>query len=227
MRLKFYSKMAVSGSEPLRTVVTASSVVEGSFAQELFLDFEKVRKFHKLSSLPPFKADPHKWADLCVGHGADFRSIIDLWLVECCKSADPIALPLSCDLGEVPLSCVVRSDPFLPHACDSCSVVFASPQALGLHKRRVHGFMNPIRRMIWGSCCPICALEFHSRPRLIQHISYDSPSCRSDFLESEPLELSVEVTRTLDARDAVTSRANRRAGLPERQAVVPAMPGGT
>ena len=105
-----------------------------------------------------------------------------------------------------------------------CSEAFASKQALGLHKRRVHQFLIPIRRMVWGTRCPICSVQFHSRPRLIQHLAYDAQVCRREFLDGEPLELPDEVIKRLDAIDAVKARSNRRAGLPERFAFVPALP---
>ena len=36
--------------------------------------------------------------------------------------------------------------------------------------------------------------------------------------------LSADFIRQLDAKDAILARQNRRAGLPERQAVLPALP---
>ena len=64
-------------------------------------------------------------------------------------------------------------------------------------------------------------MQFHTRPRLIQHLTYDNVVCRSSFLAGE--ELSVEHTRLLDAADAVQAKANRRAGLPQRFASKPAV----
>jgi hypothetical protein len=220
MRLRFYSKLVVNASEALRTVLSALVEVPSSFSCELAANFKRLAKFNKLVEMPPFASDPHKWADLCSRSGHEFRCIVDLWVKSFCGGAGLVEIPLS----EVPglLPAVVRSDPFLPFQCEECGLAFASVQALGLHRRRVHNYMHPIRRMVWGSLCPVCGIQFHTRPRLIQHLAYDSTSCKAVFLDGEPLELSVDFIRTLDAADAVKARTNRRAGLPERFAEVPA-----
>lgn len=121
------------------------------------------------------------------------------------------------------LPTVARSDFFLPHGCIECGEAFASVQARGLHRRKTHEYMHPIRRMVWGSLCPICHVEFHSRPIFVQHLAYDGKSCREVFVDGEPFELSTDFIRQLDTIDVKVARANRRPGLPETQAVVPVM----
>ena len=50
-------------------------------------------------------------------------------------------------------------------------------------------------------------------------LSFDGRCCRAEFLAGEPLEFSAVFIRQLDVKDAFLARQNRRAGLPERQAV--------
>ncbi len=76
-----------------------------------------------------------------------------------------------------------------------------------------------------GSRCPYCDLKFGSRPRLLQHMSHDKPSCGATLMERKPLLLPGDIVRDLDARDRLVSRASRRAGLPERLALVPVFVG--
>ena len=45
-----------------------------------------------------------------------------------------------------------------------------------------------------------------------------------EFLAGEPLELSADFIRQLGVKDAVLARLYRRPGLPERQAVLQALP---
>ena len=45
-----------------------------------------------------------------------------------------------------------------------------------------------------------------------------------EFLAGEPLELSADSIRQLGVKDAVLARQMFRAGLPERQAVLQALP---
>ena len=63
-----------------------------------------------------------------------------------------------------------------------------------------------------------------TRPRLIQHLAYDSVLCRRTFMEGEPLALDPLVVKELDKRDSAMAKANKRAGLPVRHAFMPAMP---
>jgi hypothetical protein len=216
-RLKFFSRVAVDASEAFRTVLSASVLVVGSYANALVEAFTLVRAFRKLASMPLFTDDPHRWSDLASLHAADFKEIVGMWLD---SRVGQVRVSLCAD----DVSRSVCTDVFLPYVCSLCNLAFASAQALGQHKRRVHGFINPIRLMVWGSLCPVCAVEFHTRPRLVQHLSFDGRSCREEFLAGEPLELPIDFIRQLDAKDAVLARQNRRAGLPERQAVLPALP---
>ena len=82
----------------------------------------------------------------------------------------------------------------------------------------------PIRTMVWGSRCTECQVQFFTRPRLIQHLAYDSVLCRRTFMEGEPLALDPLVVKELDKRDSAMAKANKRAGLPVRHAFMPAMP---
>ncbi len=87
---------------------------------------------------------------MCTVSGHEFRSIVELWVKSFCGKAGRAEVPLS----EVPdlLTAVVRSDPFLPFKCEECDLAFATVQSLGLHRRRIHGYVHPIRLMVWGSC---------------------------------------------------------------------------
>jgi hypothetical protein len=143
-------------------------------------------------------------------HGADFRSIIEQWLVSRRKVLSPVVEPLSLDR-----LLVARGDLYLLFACEVCGAAYPSKQGLGLHRQRCFGYALPIRTMAWGSRCPLCSVEFCSRLRLIQHLAYDSKSCRTEFLDGEPLSLPMEVIKALDKRDAEGARADRRAGYPK------------
>ena len=198
-------------------MLSATVLVAGSFAQALVGAIELAGAFKKFESMPPFTSDPHKWADLASIHGGEFKQLVDFWL------ASRVGQERVSTLGEVDLGRPVCSDMFLPYECATCSVAFSTKQGLGVHKRIRHGYGLNVRRMIWGTKCPQCNVEFHSRPRLLQHVAYDGVSCRLSFLESEPYELSLEQTKQLDEADAVAMRILRNRGLPQKLAVLPAM----
>ncbi len=92
----------------------------------------------------------------------------------------------------------------------------------GVHRRKVHFYTIPTRTRVWGSKCPVCMTKFHERPRLSQHLAYDSSSCKAIFEESEPLELDEATVAALDARDALVDKQKRHVGLPDSFAEAPA-----
>lgn len=64
MRLKLFSKLVPQASEALRTLLSATAAVKGTFANAVVLCFSIVRVFSKLAGFPEFEVDPHRWADL-------------------------------------------------------------------------------------------------------------------------------------------------------------------
>ncbi len=180
-------------------------------------NFVLLNEFPKLAELPKFSENPHKWTQLFSTCGAEFRQIVELWLAaRLGSSAHADTVASTNDLA------AAKGDPYLPFSCPECGDCFASKQAAGLHRRRSHQFVIPIRQMVWGNKCPECGVEFHTRARLIQHLAYDAKLCRASFLKSEPVVLPLALVKELDARDASTSRSMRHRGLPERHALEPA-----
>ncbi len=127
------------------------------------------------------------------------------------------------DSDELAVGVGCFADPYMPFLCDECGLSFCSKQARGQHRRRVHGHSLALRAVVWGSCCPSCSIEFSTRARFLQHMAYDKPACGRLLMESEPVLLPDELVKSLDARNAALSRSNRRVGLPERFAAVPAL----
>jgi hypothetical protein len=221
-RLKFFTKLTVHASEPLRTLLTAVAGISGTYSREVAANLETFSSFDKCSTMPPFSENPHRWGDSFRMAGMEFRELVDKWaLAQPCLfvQAQPSDSPGSSGGGVV-----AQADPFSPFGCPDCDMRFNSKQSLGLHKRRVHQFIHPIRTMVWGSKCTECHLEFHTRPRLIQHLAYDNAGCRASFLDGEPLELPRETVDALDLADSKRARAHKAVGLPIRFADIPALP---
>lgn len=221
-RVKGFSRLVVNASESVRTLLTSLSSVSGTYSAAIMSDLAVVGKFKKLSNLPAFAVDPHAWTDLMRSHGRDFADIIEQWLASRIVSGDQVQSFV--DSGEVPAVLVgCLADPYIPFLCADCGLSFCSKQARGRHRRRVHRHRLALRSAVWGSLCPSCGIQFGTRARLLQHMAYDQPLCGQLLMESEPLLLLAEVVQSLDARDAAVSKANRRIGLPERFAAVPAI----
>jgi len=105
----------------------------------------------------------------------------------------------------------VSDDEFM---CMQCGRCFASNMAVATHRAKAHGYRNPWALRVAGSFCSHCGTDYHTRPRLLQHLSrttFRSTAC-ADAVLTLPL-LTAEELLEADARDAAQARACRRAGL--------------
>ena len=97
--------------------------------------------------------------------------------------------------------------------CQFCSFPFKSKQGLAVHQYHKHGIKS-IMRMFVGlhSHCLCCLLEFHTRERLVRHLSDKSKFCKQYMLDSIT-PLSVEVADEYDrACNASELRLNVKLG---------------
>ena len=200
-------------------MLSATTAVAGSFSPALLRDFEVFGRCSKVVDCPDFAVDPHFWTQLVEHSGRDFCLLVDHWLVERTDGRCVSAV----EVQPVVDGPAARGDAYLPHVCELCDMAFSTKQGRGVHKRMVHGCTSDLRAMAWGSRCPQCEVEFHSRPRLLQHLGFDAPACRAAFLDSEPLMLEPGVVETLNERDRVAARANKALGLPAKHAAYPAV----
>ena len=99
------------------------------------------------------------------------------------------------------------------YICYECGQVSNSTRAWWNHRANQHGFVRDIRGHIDGEHCLACLTNFHTLPRLIRHISDDSPSCHCYYhkyvhaLTSEDLALSKAEYRRV-------CHEHRKQGLP-------------
>ena len=74
--------------------------------------------------------------------------------------------------------------------------------------------LSSVKAYIDGSgLCPICGSNFHSRLRVIAHVSYvRRPKCGDRLLSGECPKLSPAALSKLEAQDKVLLKAARREG---------------
>jgi hypothetical protein len=171
-------------------------------------------------SLKLFDDDPHAWSDLTFNHLLEYKEIVDVFVKE--NRTKRWLIPFIDGTEAADPQAVSFKDPYLPFTCEHCGDRFACAQACGVHRRTLHGFRIDVRSKVWGTRCPCCQKQFHERPRLIQHLAYDSARCKAIFAQGEFLSLPRDLVAQLDAQDASKARARRHLGLPERFAEVPA-----
>lgn len=145
VRTKFYGRLVASSPEASKTLLTATLDIQGSFAEALRQDMQDLRTCTKLRQMPDFAQDPHAWFDFTERYPAEYRDIVDIHVEERriragsnsldTPLAEDVAEPQAEPLGEIPRA---RTDWYLPLRCQECDLTFASSQARGVHRRKVH-----------------------------------------------------------------------------------------
>ena len=97
------------------------------------------------------------------------------------------------------------------YICPQCGAGFRGEAHLATHRQRAHGQLVAARRYVTGTTCRACKKNFHTRPRVIKHLQYQSSRCLPWLiLNSDPI--SADFARDLDARDAEMIGEERRTG---------------
>ena len=97
------------------------------------------------------------------------------------------------------------------YTCPQCGAGFRGEAHLATHRQRAHGQLVAARRYVTGTTCQACKKNFHTRPRVIKHLQYQSSRCLPWLiLNRDPI--SVDFARDLDARDAEMIGEERRTG---------------
>ena len=161
----------------------------------------------KLSGLPPPCDDIRSWESFITSFPRQWNTIITQITSE---------IPFDCDQSHseavVPIDCF----------CPECDRVFHSVHALNGHRMRVHGYRVPARAYIEGSICPTCLWQFHSRPRLLYHMSHTSSKCLMQYILRGASSLDPERVKQLNFEDAAVLRHRRRSGRHKLWAELPA-----
>jgi len=106
------------------------------------------------------------------------------------------------------------------YRCDICEDAFGSHRSLAAHRWSKHRIKSSVRQYVGDiSSCPICKVEFHTRSRLIKHLSERrvrakgrTRTCQDLFLNSSPLLIPQSDFLELEKRDALILARSRRQG---------------
>ena len=101
----------------------------------------------------------------------------------------------------------------LTFRCTQCTSQFSNNKALLQHRRSKHGFREPLTRHIDGSgVCPSCRTTFHTRLRLLAHVSdRRNQTCSLWILGNVP-SLSNDEIGTLEVNDREARNTARKNG---------------
>ena len=96
--------------------------------------------------------------------------------------------------------------------CLACDKAFDSPQALSVHLFSVHSIGRPFRQLVdHRTHCMQCMNDFHTRPRVIQHLMQGSERCAYLYRTTMPV-LTPRAVAALDKIDAEDAGKLKRRG---------------
>ena len=80
-----------------------------------------------------------------------------------------------------------------------CGSAHAHVCACTWHRWGKHKLRNPVRELVCTTVCIACMREFHTRERVLAHITASSPKCRGVYLEVRPdLDITAEEIKCLE-----------------------------
>ena len=96
--------------------------------------------------------------------------------------------------------------------CPQCGKTFSTHAALAVHQSRQHGWKMALRRYACDSVCRVCARNFHTRNRLLNHWHSGSTPCwRAVFRAYVPM--AQAEADALDIQDKDNHAAHHQRGL--------------
>jgi hypothetical protein len=152
----------------------------------------------------PEPTDAKRWFDFWVAQPFQWEKLVSLL----CYS-DSV-----CD----PVACVVPSADKTPLAvaCEMCPApcpAFKSQKALAQHQRVAHGLKSEARLYAdGGGVCGSCGTCFHTRLRLLSHLSDKRRAKCLDWLKQNRPPLSAKRVDVLDEADRASRNEARKAG---------------
>ena len=100
----------------------------------------------------------------------------------------------------------------LRYKCPECAAAFRGEAHLATHRQRTHNKLVAARSFVVNSRCPACRKDFHTRPRAIKHVQYQSGRCLP-WLLALGTPVSDDLARSLDIVDAERIGEERRSGI--------------
>ena len=172
----------------------------------------------KFAELKEPSLDMGPWAALWVEHPADWGCWCRLML----KTAATLQVVALGVLAAIPefsllvhagLSLAVEEDELLCHDCGRwCRTMVG----LTAHRQIVHGdggLAAMARARVGGSKCPVCEVDFRTRPRLIRHLCHGAKKCVDALKDGSIPVLPVDVVEALNLDDLRARSSRRKSGL--------------
>jgi hypothetical protein len=107
------------------------------------------------------------------------------------------------------------------YSCTQCPATFRTLTALRIHTTKNHLDRTNARYYARSGVCPACQVDFATRPRLIDHLTYKNTPCLN-LLRLSMAPMTDELQQQLSAQDAKNIAALAAQGYSATKALVPA-----
>ena len=190
--------MARNAPDSLRALLQVEAGQDGSWVQMLSRDIENMRSLlpKQLSSIGSLEEDAQAWNRVWCEHPRAWKGLVQKFASASLDFEKQQGFE-SGETGAVEKAGTPRAQ----YQCPECAKVFLSSRARATNESRVHGKRRPALAYARDGKCPCCSCDFHSRVRLVHHLSYSSVKCLQ-FCVENIAPMSPEEQQPLDAADA-------------------------
>ena len=236
-RLRMAARFSEHAPKCFRALAQFTADCAGAWPQQVRLDMEWARCHSGyLADLGPYERDHSLWHSVMACR-AEWKDIVK----RCCHprataiiiAHAPLMHTSTLGGAQAPVGDLGADGSLLAahaasvghcHVCEVCNKGFASTKCLGAHRWQSHGLRNPIANWIKGTQCLRCNVEYHTRARLLGHLTWSSPLCSLALSRSGPPLSLLEVGRE-ELQEQVRQQALRAQGRSRRWAELPAYRG--
>jgi len=162
----------------------------------------------------------------CIAHNKDSAKL-RIWtrtlndsLARCsCPAYDHCCAQVSHDTENAPLPNVTRL------ICYDCGYTCSNSKAWHKHREREHGHIPPEAFVVpmHQTTCNACCKQFHTRVRLLWHLSHASPRCHDALVDFYGTVLSRSEALDAASQDRLHAKEMRKRGQQKKLATLPCL----
>ena len=173
-RLNLFARVLVDAPPELLCLLAASAI-EGarSWANQVVVDISHIYKLALFPLLPDPMTEPLAWFTFVQNKPRVFKKALYEYK-DMVAGEIPHVAP-SLDIVRTELTACTMCNKTLPH------------YKLSSHMFSKHGIKNNIRKHISGTVCICCMKDFHTRKKIVHHVSFRSPKCKTYWLSRDPI----------------------------------------
>ncbi|CAE8581932.1 unnamed protein product [Polarella glacialis] len=229
-RLRYLPRMLKQGPDCLFAFLEHTAGEATSWAEQLRLDTAWLRGALCTIDVPDFESKPEDFFGYVEENPGRWKGLVKAAArkhIERNKEQERVSrleqefVQFAVKHGAVQEQMFVQASVADQFICYDCEQTFGTVQGLGVHMHRMHGRRQMCRWFAQQDSCGSCLKKFHSRARLVVHLSQSSPRCLEHLMRvNQPLE-DAEVAE-LDHEDKLRNREEKKKGIGPRQALLPA-----